>query len=200
MDDDAYLTLADLSKGLFKEKGSKFLSFAFPVTQEQEVKEHLQALKKIYYDARHCCYAYILDKNIYRVSDDGEPMNSAGNPILGQIRSKNLSNVLIVVVRYFGGTKLGVSGLVNAYKTAASSALENGKIITAFKMQRGQLQFQYPKMNEAMKLIKEFELKILTQKFELNCLIQFEGREKKFIELEERIKLMSGIFLKRAES
>src|SRR5690606_7725476 len=123
--DDGYRTIAQPAEGLYKEKGSKFIALAYPVYTEEEIKDRLAELRKKYYDARHHCYAYMLgaDKSRYRANDDGEPNHSAGDPILGQIRSADLSNVLVVVVRYFGGTKLGVSGLITAYKTATADAL-----------------------------------------------------------------------------
>ena len=126
----SYRTIAEPCEGVYKEKGSKFLAFAFPVADEADIKEHLNRLKKKYHDARHHCYAYILkDESAYRVNDNGEPSGTAGLPIYGQLRSKNLSYVLIVVVRYFGGKKLGVGGLRQAYKTAAAAALENAIVI-----------------------------------------------------------------------
>lgn len=128
---DEYLTISKPSEGLFKDRGSKFLAFAYPVSSEDEIKEIQEHLRSEYHDARHHCYAYMLgkDKNVFRANDDGEPSSTAGKPILGQIKSYDLTNILIVVIRYFGGTKLGVSGLINAYKTAAEEALKNAKII-----------------------------------------------------------------------
>ena len=127
---DSFLTIGQPAEGLYKEKGSKFIGLAFPVKTEDEVKERLEETRKTYYDARHHCYAYILghEGTQFRANDDGEPNHSAGDPILGQIRSKELTNTLVIVVRYFGGTKLGVSGLINAYKTAAALALDNTSI------------------------------------------------------------------------
>ena len=168
---DTYLTLKKESEGFYKEKGSKFLSFAFVVEDEEEIKEHMAALKKQYYDARHHCYAYVLGEqgDRYRANDDGEPGHSAGDPILGQIRSKNLTNTLIVVVRYFGGTKLGVSGLINAYKTAAADALENNIIVEHLILSKIKIRFEYPQLNQVMFLVKEFDLKIIDQQMEMSC-------------------------------
>jgi len=167
----SYLTLAIVSEGLFKEKGSKFLAFAYPVKTEQEVKGILESLRKKYFDARHHCYAYMLGKNkdVFRTNDDGEPNHSAGDPILGQIRSHSLTNVLIVVVRYFGGTKLGVGGLINAYKTAAAEAILNNKVIETEDQKELTLHFGYQEMNQVMKLVKEYDLEIAAQKFDNIC-------------------------------
>ena len=162
---DTYLALSKSSEGFYKEKGSKFLAFAFNVQNENEIKNHLQDLKKTYYDARHYCYAYILGINgeNYRANDDGEPGHSAGDPILGQIRSNNLTNTLIVVVRYFGGTKLGVSGLINAYKTAAADAIANNFVRENLILIEIRIQFEYPMLNHVMKLVKDYELEIISQ-------------------------------------
>ena len=174
--EDTYKTIDKVAEGLFKEKGSKFISIAIPVKNEQEVKEKLAEIKKKFHDARHHCYAYRLgiDKSAYRVNDDGEPSGTAGRPIYGQILSKDLTNILIVVVRYFGGTKLGVSGLINAYKTAAKEALENSVILTKNIYDIYRIEFEYEGMNEVMKIIKEFNLNMLTQIFELNCMVKIE--------------------------
>ncbi|MBD8487214.1 YigZ family protein [Echinicola sp. CAU 1574] len=177
--EDSFLTLKTDSEGLYKEKGSKFLAFAYPVSDEYEVKEKLEALKKKYYDARHHCYAYILgkDQDIFRSNDDGEPNHSAGDPILGQIRSNNLSNVLIVVIRYFGGTKLGVGGLITAYKTAAAEAIEANEIITDIVTKTLKFQFEYLDMNDVMKLIKDYDLQIKKQDFDNICHLHLSIRE-----------------------
>ncbi|GGZ14348.1 hypothetical protein GCM10007049_02760 [Echinicola pacifica] len=177
--DDTFLTLKEDSESIYKEKGSKFLAFAYPVDHEEDIKEKLDALRKKYYDARHHCYAYMLgkDQTQFRANDDGEPNHSAGDPILGQIRSYNLTNVLIVVVRYFGGVKLGVGGLISAYKTAASYAIEENEIITAIVTQKIQFQFEYLDMNEVMRLIKDYELEIITQDFDNTCHMKLRVRE-----------------------
>lgn len=168
---DTYLTLSNNSEGFYKEKGSKFLAFAFKVRNEDEIKNHLHELKKKYYDARHHCYAYILGVKgeTYRANDDGEPGHSAGDPILGQIRSNGLTNTLIVVVRYFGGTKLGVSGLINAYKTAAADAIENNTVRENLILNEIRIQFEYPQLNQVMKLVKDHELEIISQQMEMSC-------------------------------
>ena len=175
---DTYRTIAAPSEGLYKEKGSKFIALAYPVASEEEIKEIYADLKKQYYDARHHCYAYILgaDKSRYRANDDGEPNHSAGDPILGQIRSADLSNVLVVVVRYFGGTKLGVSGLITAYKTATADALANATLVEKHETVLLNVHFEYPQMNDVMSLVKEYELDVREQQFELDCRLTLEVR------------------------
>lgn len=188
--EDTYLTLAHNSEGLYKEKGSKFLAFAFPVANEEEIKSHLEALRKQYYDARHHCYAYILgkDQDSYRANDDGEPNHSAGDPILGQIRSNNLTNTLIVVIRYFGGTKLGVGGLISAYKIAAAEAITNNEIIEEIVKNKVKLQFDYLAMNDVMRLVKDMDLGIQNQQFDNTCLIELLVRESMMEEFMNKIE------------
>lgn len=171
-----YKTIKHNSEGIYKEKGSKFISFAYPVRTEEEVRKIVKGLRKEFFDARHHCYAFILgkDKAKFRAADDGEPSNSAGTPILGQIKSADLTNTLIVVVRYFGGTKLGVPGLVNAYREAAADALTNNTIIEEFEKIVTSLKFEYIKMNDVMKVVKDFDLKVLEQQFDLDCNIILE--------------------------
>jgi uncharacterized YigZ family protein len=168
---DTYITLKSHSEGFYKEKGSKFHSFAFAVDNEPEVKKYLAELKKQYYDARHHCYAYVLGESgdRYRANDDGEPGHSAGDPILGQIKSCNLTNTLIVVVRYFGGTKLGISGLINAYKAAAADALANNSLVEHPILSPISIEFDYPHLNQVMCLIKEFDLQIISQQMKMSC-------------------------------
>lgn len=168
---DLYKTIQSTGEGLYKEKGSKFLALAYPVGQEESIKDHLATLRKQYHDARHYCYAWRLkpEKTHYRVNDDGEPSGSAGKPIYGQIVSRDLTNLLVVVVRYFGGTKLGVGGLIQAYRSAASDALDHTAIIECKVYDRVRLEFNYDQMNVVMKVIKEFELDFEDQEFDLNC-------------------------------
>lgn len=168
---DIYLTLKKDSEGFYKEKGSKFLAFAYVVHDEEAIREKIIDLKKKYFDARHHCYAYILGESgdKYRANDDGEPGHSGGDPILGQIRSHGLTNTLIVVVRYFGGTKLGVSGLIHAYKTAASDAIQNNEITEKRIHAAINIEFDYQHLNQVMKLVKDHDLTILDQKLELAC-------------------------------
>lgn len=159
---DTFLTLAEDSQGLYKEKGSRFISFAMPVSSTEDVKAKLQVFKKNYYDARHICYAYVLGKNgtVFRSNDDGEPSGTAGKPILGQINSKDLTNVLVVVVRYFGGILLGTGGLVIAYREAAADAIQNNKIVSRLVESNIAIQFSYERMNDVMRIVKENSLKI----------------------------------------
>ncbi len=168
---DLYKTIKAPSEGVYKEKGSKFLAFAYPVSHEASIKEHLAILQKQFHDARHYCYAWRLEpeKTHYRVNDDGEPSGSAGKPIYGQIVSRDLSDILVVVVRYFGGTKLGVGGLIQAYRTAASNALDHSTIIECKVFDSLKLEFGYEQMNSVMKIIKDFQLEFSEQKFDLDC-------------------------------
>lgn len=193
--EDTYLTLADDSEGLFKEKGSKFLSFAFPVRNEEDIKERLEYLRKKFYDARHHCYAYVLgkDKETFRANDDGEPNHSAGDPILGQIRSKQLTNVLIVVVRYFGGIKLGVGGLIAAYRNAAAEAISNNKIVEAIVKKTIKLQLDYLSMNDVMKIIKDYDLEISNQSFDNDCKMSVTVREGLLEEITSKLEKLENV-------
>lgn len=175
---DEYKTITSYSDGFFKDRGSKFFAHAYPVTSEEEIKDILRELRKKYHDARHHCYAYRLgaDKLIYRANDDGEPSSSAGKPILGQIQSYDLTDILIVVIRYFGGTLLGVPGLINANRSAARDAIENGKIKIKTIGDIIQLKFDYLEMNNVMRIIKEDQLKIVHQEYDLECLIHLRVR------------------------
>jgi uncharacterized YigZ family protein len=177
---DTYNTILKPTKEvLFKDKNSKFFGYAYPVTTEDEVKNQLAILKKQHHSARHWCYAYQIGTEIivYRANDDGEPNNSAGQPIYGQIQSFEITNILIVVVRYFGGVKLGVGGLINAYRTAAQLALENAKIIEKTININYVITFEYKNMNKVMRIIKEKQLNIISQVLELNCKIEFSVRK-----------------------
>lgn len=178
---DTYKTITKASKEvLFKDKNSKFFGYAFPVKSEDDVKSKLELLKKQHHSARHWCYAYQIGTEdiSYRANDDGEPNNSAGMPIYGQIQSFDVTNVLVVVVRYFGGVKLGVGGLINAYKTAAQLALESSKVVTKTINKTYLIKFDYKNMNKVMRVIKEKQLKIVDQKLELDCQIQISVRKK----------------------
>lgn len=181
MEKDTYKTIKKPSpEVVFKDKGSKFFGYAFPVTTEENSKDHIDALKKQHHTARHWCYAWQLGKNYehYRANDDGEPSNSAGMPIYGQLQSYDVTNTLVVVVRYFGGTKLGVGGLIQAYKTAAQLALEASTIVEYTIDDVFQIQFEYPEMNTVMRIIKDENLTIVDQKLELNCNITISVRKK----------------------
>lgn len=191
---DQYRTITNqMGEGFYSEKRSKFLAFAHHVTNENEVKELLQAYKKKYYDARHCCYAYILgaDRNVFRANDDGEPSSTAGKPILGQINAHELTDILIVVVRYFGGTKLGTSGLIVAYRTAAAAAIENAQIETRYVEDIIDYSFTYPLLNEVMRVVKELEPRIVSQTFDNTCHISLAIRKSQAAELRQRLQQLS---------
>jgi len=191
---DTYKTITKASKEvLFKDKNSKFFGYAFPVLSEDDVKSKLELLKKQHHTARHWCYAYQIGTEdlSYRANDDGEPNNSAGMPIYGQIQSFDVTNVLVVVVRYFGGVKLGVGGLINAYKTAAQLALESSKIVTKTINKTYLIKFDYKNMNKVMRIIKEKQLKIVDQNLELDCQIQISVRKK---ESEKIYEIFENLF------
>ena len=177
--EDTYKTIKSISTGTFRDKGSKFIGFAIPIQNEDDVKQQLAELKKKYYDATHLCYAYMLghDKSAYRINDDGEPSGTAGKPIFNQILSKDLTNILIVVVRYYGGTKLGVSGLINAYKTASIEALQTAEIIEKTVNEVYEIGFDYSKMNEVMRILKDDNVKQTNQSFDNDCCITFNVRK-----------------------
>ena len=171
IDSDTYLTIKAFSQGFYREKGSRFVALAYPVTSAGEIKTILEKARKEYHDARHHCFAYILGqkRETWRISDDGEPSGTAGKPILGQINSYGLTNILIIVIRYFGGRLLGVSGLINAYRSAAASAIVNGEIIKMTIHEFFKLEFPYLSMNDVMKIIKDEGIIQSDQKFEEIC-------------------------------
>lgn len=195
MFEDTYHTITNPSKGLYKDRGSKFIAVAVPVMTEEEVKEKLENLRKEYHDARHHCYAYVLgfDKSAHRYNDDGEPSGTAGRPIFGQLQSKDLTNILVVVIRYFGGTKLGVSGLIAAYKSATRDALETADIISLTVNDVYQLSFEYPLMNEVMRVIKDEDLKVADQDFQLSCKLNFNVRKNSSNKVYERFNKIHGV-------
>jgi uncharacterized YigZ family protein len=196
---DTYRTLKQRSEGFFRDRGSKFLAFAFPVQTTEEIKKILSELRKQYHDARHHCYAYRLGaaKDIYRTNDDGEPSGSAGKPILGQIRSHDLSNILIVVVRYFGGTLLGVGGLINAYREAAENAIQHAKIVSAAEQDLVEIVFSYSLMNEIMKFIREEGIKIEEQDFGESCQIRGLIRKSRTLQALARFSHRKEISIRR---
>lgn len=199
--EDTYKTIVKPAEGLFKDKGSKFISFAFPVASEDEIKKIIAGLKKEHHQANHHCYAFRLgaDKLHFRANDDGEPSNTAGKPILAQIQSKDLTNILIVVVRYFGGTLLGVSGLINAYKMASIDVLNNVTVIEKTVNEIYKLEFDYLQMNEVMKIIKENKLEIISQNHALSCEVIFSVRKNnanKVIAGINKIEGAKAIYLK----
>ena len=179
MFDDTYRTLAAPAEGQYKEKGSKFLAFAYPVRTIDEVKAHLDQLRKDYFDARHHCYAYILgpNKEAFRANDDGEPSGTGGRPIHGQLLSADLTDTLIVVVRYFGGILLGASGLANAYKTAARDAIDHATIVEKTIDARYRLAFKYETMNDVMRILKDFDLKPENPCYEMECTLEVSVRQ-----------------------
>ena len=168
---DLYKTILSDSKGLFKDRGSRFISLAFPVDSEAEIKKKIAMLRKEYHDARHHCFAWRLgpDMEQFRVNDDGEPSGSAGRPIFGQIQSRELTNILVVVIRYFGGTLLGVGGLINAYRSSAADALEHASIIEKRVENTVGLSFSYDAMNDVMSIVKDYDLQVDQQQFDLSC-------------------------------
>jgi uncharacterized YigZ family protein len=178
MESDTYLTIKAFSQGLYKEKGSRFVALAYPAATQEEIKSILENIRKEHHAARHHCFAWMLgqSRQIYRVSDDGEPSGTAGKPILSQINAFKLTNILVVVVRYFGGKLLGVSGLINAYRSAAELALNNSEIIELFIQDYYELIFPYAYVNDVMKVIKDEEIGQSQQKFELECSLTINFR------------------------
>ena len=195
MFDDTYRTLAAPAEGLYKEKGSKFLAFAYPVRTTDEVKAHLDELRKQYFDARHHCYAYVLgpNKDAYRANDDGEPSGTGGRPIHGQLLSADLTDTLIVVVRYFGGILLGASGLANAYKTAARDAIDHAQIVERTIDVRYRLNFEYALMNDVMRILKDFELKPENQHFDLDCSLEVSVRQSMSVRLYDAVANLRAV-------
>lgn len=175
---DSFKSIKAPTEGLYKEKGSKFISFAYPVEDEEEIKEILKEVCAKYYDARHHCFAYKLGfkGDRFRANDDGEPNNSAGVQILGHIESRELSDVLVVVIRYFGGIKLGIPGLIRAYRTATSDALDNAEVIEKIATKRYKIHFKYPQMNDVMRVLKGMDLPQFEQNFMIECDIQTKVR------------------------
>ncbi len=196
--EDIYKTIKTQSTGIFKDRGSKFIALAIPVISENETKEKLEVIRKKYYDATHHCYAYQLgfDKSAYRINDDGEPSGTAGKPIFGQILSNDLTNILIVVIRYYGGTKLGVPGLINAYKTSTALALENSEIITKIIKEIYEIEYDYLAMNNVMKIIKEEKLEQLENVFDLKCKIIFSVRKNNSKKVYKSLKNINGLSIR----
>ncbi|SEJ42675.1 uncharacterized protein, YigZ family [Dyadobacter sp. SG02] len=195
--DDTYRTIANPAEGFFKDKGSKFLAYAYPVENDEQAKANLNELRELHPKAVHHCYAYRLgaDRMSYRMSDDGEPSGTAGRPILNALYSRNITNVIVVVVRYFGGTLLGVPGLINAYKTATEEALNVAEIITRHYFSVYRLSFQYPQMNDVMRIVKEMELPVRTQEFEMQCTMEVKVRStlvERFMTRSEKVEGLSA--------
>ena len=199
MMEDTYKTISNPSEGLFKDKGSKFMAFAYPVSSEDKIKGIIQILKKEHYSARHHCYAWRLghEKLLFRANDDGEPSSTAGKPILGQIQSFDLTNILVVVVRYFGGTLLGVSGLINAYKNAAHDAILQAEIVEKLVKKQLCIEFEYGVMNEVMKIFKDEMLPQVEPLFDLKCQIKTQVRLSELNRVEEAFKNIEGVRISR---
>ncbi len=194
----SYKTIIKPSEGLYKEKGSKFIALLYPVNSEEQFKDLYSEIKKEYHDARHHCLAYRLnpEKETVRSSDDGEPSGTAGKPMLNQLYSYELFNVAVIVIRYFGGTKLGVSGLINAYKQAAIDAVENNKIVIKHLTRHLTVEFSYPLMNEVMRVIKEEKLKIKDQIFEMDCMVHLEIKKSAYKRVLNRFKKIRDLKVK----
>lgn len=190
MQDDTYKTITGMSEAVFTEKRSRFIAAAIPVRTLEEVKSHLEAWQKKYYDARHVCYAYMLGagRKDFRANDNGEPSGTAGKPILGQINSRELTDVLVVVVRYFGGIKLGTSGLIVAYRTAAAMALDEAEIIEKTVDDTVTVAFEYPFMNDVMRIVKEESPEILEQSYDMDCLMTLRIRRSMMEKLRARLE------------
>ena len=188
--DDTYKTISAPAEGTYSEKRSKFLAFAIPVRTQEEVKEWVKEYQKKYYDARHACYAYMLghERKDFRANDNGEPSGTAGKPILGQINSNELTDILIIVVRYFGGIKLGTSGLIGAYKTAAAEAIANSTIIEKTVDDDITVYFEYPFLNDVMRIVKEEEPQVIDQVFEMDCKMTLRIRRSKLDRLRLRLE------------
>ena len=189
MEQDTYKTIARLSEAVYTEKRSKFLAFAIPVDSVDEVKTYVDAYQKKYYDARHVCYAYMIgaDRTAFRANDNGEPSGTAGKPILGQINSNLLTNILIIVVRYFGGIKLGTSGLIVAYRTAAAEAIANAEFLEKTVDEEISFAFEYPFMNDVMRIVKYEEPSIVAQSYDTDCLMTLRIRRSKMNRLKEKL-------------
>ena len=195
MVEDQYKTILEetIGEGYYTEKRSKFLAFAHHIESVDEAKELVIAYRKQYYDARHCCYAYVLgpEQKVFRANDDGEPSSTAGKPILGQIISHELTDVIVFVIRYFGGVKLGTSGLINAYRTAANEALSNASIVVKQVEETIDFDFTYPMMNDVMRVVKEMQPRIIDQKFDNTCSIKLSIRKSEAEQLRMRLSKLS---------
>jgi uncharacterized YigZ family protein len=196
---DSYHTIINSTEGIYKEKGSKFLAFSIPVENSEQVKELVKTFKKDYYDARHVCYAYMLgaDRKEWRANDDGEPSGTAGRPILGQINSRELTNILVIVVRYFGGILLGTGGLTVAYKEATADALNKAEIIEKTVEEVIAVSFEYILMNDVMRVIKDTNAQILHQAFDNQCSMQLSIRMKDASLLTSKLEKVIGVVIEK---
>ena len=202
MNSDTYKTILSSSQGIYKEKGSRFVAYAIPVSSQEEVKPIIDKIKKEHHEARHHCYAYMIghERIIWRVNDDGEPSGTAGRPILGQINSYGLTNLIIVVCRYFGGTLLGVSGLINAYRSSAVSALQNAVFTERTIREYYEIRYPYISMNDVMKILKEEAIEQSEQIFELECRILINFRASAKEKILDRLSLIDGLKQKYIET
>lgn len=194
---DTFKTIQDTAQGLFTEKKSKFISYAIPVKSVEDVKTELEKYRKEYYDARHVCWAYMLgaEHNEFRSNDDGEPSGTAGKPILGQINSNELTDILILVVRYFGGIKLGTSGLIVSYREAASEAIAASEIIEKTVDIDIRFKFEYPFMNDVMKVVKDLEPVIIEQQYDMDCIMELRIRKALFEQLKSRLEKIETLHI-----
>ena len=190
---DTYLTIEASGEAVFKEKMSRFLSFAIPVSSVNEAREYIEMYRKEYYDARHVCWAYMIghERTCFRANDNGEPSGTAGKPILGQINSNNLTDILIIVVRYFGGIKLGTGGLIVAYKAAAAEALDVAEVIEKTVDLTLDVYFEYPMMNDVMRIVKEEEPTVVEQDFQMDCRLRLSIRASRMPRLRERYEQLA---------
>ena len=202
MDSDIYKTITSSSQGIYKDKGSRFISIAIPVSDQEEIKPIIEKIKKEHHEARHHCYAYIIgqERLAWRVNDDGEPSGTAGRPILGQINSYGLTNIIIVVSRYFGGTLLGVSGLINAYRSAAASAIENTGIIEKTLQEYYEITYPYISMNDVMRILKEENVGQSEQSFDLECRILLNFRISFKEKILNRLSRIEGLTYRYLET
>lgn len=202
MDSDTYKTITSSSQGIYKDKGSRFVSIAIPVSDQEEIKPIIEKIKKEHHEARHHCYAYMIghERLAWRVNDDGEPSGTAGRPILGQINSYGLTNIIIVVSRYFGGTLLGVSGLINAYRSAAASAIENAEIIEKTLQEYYEITYPYISMNDVMRILKEENVGQSEQSFDLECRILLNFRISFKEKILNRLSRIEGLTYRYLET
>lgn len=197
---DTYLTIEAIGEGLYKEKMSRFISFAVPVVTVDEALACVERYRKEYYDARHVCWAYMIgaDRKCFRSNDNGEPSGTAGKPILGQINSAGLTDILVVVIRYFGGIKLGTGGLIVAYRTAAAEAIAASKVVERLIEDCVKIRFEYPLMNEVMRIVKEEQAAVVSQSFEIDCEMTLRLRRMAMPRLRERLENVRGVTLTEA--
>ena len=202
MESDTYKTIKSPSEGVYKEKGSRFMSIAIPVSEQEEIKPIIDKIKKEHHEARHHCFAYMIgsERINWRVNDDGEPSGTAGRPILGQINSFGLTNIIIVVSRYFGGTLLGVSGLINAYRSAAASAINNAELTEKTLREYYEIRFPYIAMNDVMKILKEENIGQSEQSFDLECCIMINFRVSVKEKVLNRLSRIDGLKCKYIET